>query len=227
MSITENLKIVRERIADAAVRAGKDSENITLIAVTKTVDASVIKEAISAGVTDIGENYVQDALHKFTDIGHDVKWHMIGHLQTNKVKQVIPVFDLIQSVDSTSLANEIGKRSIAAGRTTRVLVEINISGEESKNGVEPDKALELCGQIAGIHGLELSGMMGIAPFTDDVSAIRKSFALLRRLWEKLPEENSRWLSMGMTSDFEIAIEEGSNMVRIGTAIFGARPARNR
>lgn len=225
MSVAENLKIVRERITDAASRANTDPEKITLIAVTKTVDSAVIREAIDAGITDIGENYVQDALGKFEDIGHAVRWHMIGHLQTNKVRQVVPVFDLIQSVDSITLANEIGKRSAAAGKTTQVLVEVNISGEESKFGVEPDDALALCEQIADINSIELCGMMGIAPFTGDASAIRRSFVNLRELWNKLPVENRKWLSMGMTSDFEIAIEEGSNMVRIGTAIFGARPAR--
>lgn len=222
MSIAENLLKVRERISGAANRAGTDPGEITLIAVTKTVDASKIQEAIQAGVTDIGENYVQNAAEKFEVIGNVVRWHMIGHLQTNKVRQAAPVFDVIQSVDSVSVANEIGKRYFALGRTCKALVEVNISGEESKFGVQPDETLSLCEQISGIEGLEVAGLMGIAPFVDDQSAIRRSFSNLKALWDRLPADNRKWLSMGMTSDFEVAIEEGSNMVRIGTAIFGPR-----
>lgn len=222
MSIADNIARVRERIANAASRASVDPAGITLIAVTKTVDVPRILEAIEAGVTDIGENYVQDSIRKFDAIGRMVRWHMIGHLQTNKVRHAVPIFDLIQSVDSLALASEIGKRSVALGRTTDVLVEVNISGEASKFGVSPDQTLPFCESIAGIAGVRLSGLMGIAPFVDDETLIRKAFAGLRSLWEKLPAGNRKWLSMGMTADFEIAIEEGSNMVRIGTAIFGPR-----
>lgn len=222
MSIADNLQKVHERIANAAAKAGADPSGITLVAVTKTVDIPVIQEAIQAGITDIGENYIQDAVRKFETIGKAVRWHMIGHLQTNKLRQAVPVFDLIQSVDSISLADEIGKRSTALGKATQVLVEVNISDEESKFGVRPEDAFGLCDQIAGIEGVELVGLMGIAPFVDDPAAIRRSFALLRGLWDKLPNEHRKWLSMGMSSDFEMAIEEGSNMVRVGTAIFGPR-----
>lgn len=222
MSIAENLLKVRERIADAAAKAGREPSDVTLIAVTKTVDVSRMQEAIEAGVTDVGENYIQDAIAKFEAIGQAVRWHMIGHLQSNKVRFVVPVFDLIQSVDSVSLANEIGKRSVALGKTSQVLIEVNISGEESKFGIRPEEALALSEQAAGIEGVEVMGLMGIAPFVDDQDAVRRSFALLRGLWEKLPAENRKWLSMGMSGDFEMAIEEGSNMVRVGTAIFGPR-----
>lgn len=222
MSIPENLHKVRERIASAASRAGVDHSGIVLVAVTKTVDVPRIREAISAGVTDIGENYVQDSARKFEAVGRSARWHMIGHLQTNKVKQAVPMYDLIQSVDSVSLAREIGKRSAAIGKVAQVLVEVNISGEESKFGIRCCDALWLCGEIAAIEGIELRGLMGIAPFTDDESAIRKSFARLKELWDKLPNEHREWLSMGMSSDFEMAISEGSNMVRVGTAIFGPR-----
>lgn len=225
MSIAENLKIVHERISAAAHRAHTDPEQITLIAVTKTVDAGVIREAIDAGVTDIGENYVQDALAKYDAIGNAVRWHMIGHLQTNKVRQTVPMFEVVHSVDRVELAQEIGKRSQAAGKTTSVLVEVNISGEGTKSGVQPSEALALCDCIAGLPGIRLSGLMGIAPFTGDESAVRRSFSDLRTIWDRLPPECAAWLSMGMTSDFEIAIEEGSNMVRIGAAIFGARPLK--
>jgi pyridoxal phosphate enzyme (YggS family) len=222
MSIAENLAKIRERIGAAAASSGRRAEDITLIAVTKTVDADRIREAIDAGVTDIGENYVQNALEKYPAIGKDVRWHMIGHLQTNKVRQVVPVFDLIQSVDSLHLAEEIGKRSLAVEKTMPVLVEVNISGEESKTGVARDDAERLCEEVASVAGVTLCGLMGIAPFGASEADIRRSFSYLKSLWDRLPEENRRWLSMGMTSDFEAAIEEGSNMVRIGTAIFGHR-----
>lgn len=222
MSIAENVLRVRESISEAAQQAGRDPNSIKLVAVTKTVDVTRMREAICAGVTDIGENYVQEAASKFASIGPSVRWHMIGHLQTNKVRHAIPIFDLIQSVDSPHLAKEIGKRSLALGKTTEVLVEVNISGEESKYGVNPSSVLDLCGEVACVEGVSLSGLMGIAPFTDNEVEIRKSFVMLRSLWEKLPAVHRKWLSMGMTSDFRIAIEEGSNMVRIGTAIFGPR-----
>jgi hypothetical protein len=222
MSIANNIAKVRERISAAAHRAGVDESGITLIAVTKTMDTDTVREAIEAGATDIGENYVQESVAKFGEIGPVVRWHMIGHLQTNKVRQVVPIFDLIHSVDSLELALEIGKRSENIAKRMPVLVEVNISGEESKFGVEPDQAGDFCAQIASIEGIELCGLMGMAPFVDDPDAVRRSFRRLRKLWEELPEPNRRYLSMGMTSDFEIAIEEGSNMVRVGTAIFGPR-----
>jgi PLP dependent protein len=222
MSIAENLISVKKWIVSAAERAGRDSDEITLIAVTKTVDISKIREAVDAGVTDIGENYMQDAGEKFEALGHIAKWHMIGHLQSNKSKQAVRIFDLIQSVDSISLAAEIGKRSQSIGKTTGVLIEVNISGEASKFGVTPSDVPAISEAVASVEGVKLEGLMGIAPFTDDISAIRRSFAKLKTLWDKLPAEHRKWLSMGMTSDFEIAIEEGSNMVRIGTAIFGPR-----
>ncbi len=222
MSIADNLLRVRERIAAAAQRVGRNPHDVTLVAVTKTVDAAVILEAIAAGVTDIGENYVQDSLEKHNVIGDRIRWHMIGHLQRNKAGRAVRIFDLIQSVDSLSLAQEIGKRASSMGKVQEVLIEVNISGEESKTGVHPDEALELAGNSAQVAGVKVLGMMGIAPFTDDAAAVRRSFALLRNLWDALPDENRRWLSMGMTSDFEAAIEEGSNMVRVGTAIFGPR-----
>lgn len=226
MSIAENIDIVRQRIRDAASKAGVDYDGITLIAVTKTVGADMINEALDAGITDIGENYVQDALSKYNSVERSVNWHMIGHLQTNKVRLAIPAFNMIQSVDRIEIAKEIAKRSIMSDVVTKALVEVNISGEESKSGVHPDMAMELCEVISGIQGIQLAGLMGIAPFTDDEAAIRKSFVTLRELWEKLPTDHAKWLSMGMTSDFELAIEEGSNMVRIGTAIFGSRPPKN-
>ncbi len=222
MSIADNLLRVRERIVTAAERAGRDPGDIVLVAVTKTVDAVAIQEAIADGVTDIGENYVQDSVAKYDIIGGQVRWHMIGHLQRNKTGHAVRVFDLIQSVDNLPLAQEIGKRASSIGKTQHVLVEVNISGEETKTGISPDEALGLAGDVSALPGVKVLGMMGIAPFTDDEAAICRSFSQLRKLWEELPTDNRKWLSMGMTSDFEAAIEEGSNMVRIGTAIFGPR-----
>lgn len=222
MSIAENVQRVRERIAEAAVRAGTDGGSIALVAVTKTVEIPLIQEAIDAGITDIGENYVQDAVRKFEVIGSTVRWHMVGHLQSNKARHAVRIFDSIQSVDGVTLAKEIGRRSIAIGKRLEVLIEVNISGEMSKFGVQPEEVMAVCEQVAQTPGIALQGLMGIAPFTDDTKVVRESFASLRYLWERLPRENRVWLSMGMTSDFEIAIEEGSNMVRIGTAIFGPR-----
>ncbi|HEY3298084.1 MAG TPA: YggS family pyridoxal phosphate-dependent enzyme [Armatimonadota bacterium] len=222
MSISENITKVKARIESAAARAGRESGSITLVAVTKTVDASKIREAIDAGITDIGENYMQDAAQKFDILGHAAKWHMIGHLQSRKARQAVEIFDLIQSVDSLSLSQEIGKRSLVLGKTTSVLIEVNISAEESKFGVAPDEVAALSDAVASVDGVKLEGLMGIAPFVDDETSIRRSFARLKTLWDYLPAEHRIWLSMGMTSDFEIAIEEGSNMVRVGTAIFGPR-----
>jgi hypothetical protein len=222
MSIGDNFLKVQERISAAAERAGRDSRDIVLVAVTKTVDAAAIEEAIGAGVTDIGENYVQDSVTKYDIIGGRVRWHMIGHLQRNKAGHATRIFDLIQSVDNLPLAHEMGKRASSIGKAQEVLIEANISGEETKTGVGPEQALELAGEVGRVPGVRVLGMMGMAPFTDDEAAIRGSFSLLRNIWEELPVENRKWLSMGMTSDFEAAIEEGSNMVRIGTAIFGPR-----
>lgn len=226
MSIADNIKIVRKRIHDAASKAGVNPDGITLIAVTKTVGADNINEALDAGITDIGENYVQDALAKYKVIERCINWHMIGHLQTNKVRLAVPAFNMIQSVDRLEIAKEIAKRSLASETVTKALVEVDISGEESKSGVHPADAMQLCEEVSSLPGIQLAGLMGIAPFTDDETAIRKSFETLRKLWEKLPTEHAKWLSMGMTSDFELAIEEGTNMVRIGTAIFGSRPPKD-
>lgn len=225
MTIADNLMRVEESISGAAARAGRDPSDVTLVAVTKTVDAAAIEKAIDAGVANIGENYVQDSLAKYDVIGGRVRWHMIGHLQRNKVARAVHVFDLIQSVDNLALAREIAERSSSIGKSQDVLIEVNVSGEESKSGIAPEAALDLVGEVSSVHGVRVCGLMGIGPLTDDETAVRRSFVLLRELWGQLPEGNRLWLSMGMTSDFEVAIEEGSNMVRIGTAIFGPRAPR--
>ena len=220
--IAENLAVVKERIANAAVKAGRSPESVKLVAVTKTVDVSQMREAIAAGVTDVGENYVQGAEKKWQELGDIVKWHFIGHLQKNKAKAAVTFSDLIHSVDSIELAREIGRRAVAIGKVQDVLVEVKVSAEATKFCVDPAKAIDFAGEIAGVMGLQVLGFMGMAPFFSNPEGTRPYFGELRELWGKLPEEQRRYLSMGMTSDFEVAIEEGANMVRIGTAIFGLR-----
>ncbi len=220
--IKGNIIQVKERIAAAAGKSGRSSEEITIVAVTKTVEVERIKEAIAGGITDIGENYLQEAQSKWLELKKSVKWHFIGHLQRNKVKAAVEFVDLIHSVDSFELAAEIGKRSLAIGREIPVLIEVNCAGEKSKCGVEPDGALFLAEKIAAIPGIKLCGLMAIPPFSYNPQDSRPFFANLRNIFNKLPEENRQHLSMGMSGDFEIAIEEGATIVRIGTAIFGPR-----
>ena len=221
-SIGENLRSVEDRIDKAASKSGRRREDITLVTVTKTRGVDEIREAIACGATDVGENYVQEAEDKFAHIGSAARWHMIGHLQRNKARHAVEFFSLIQSVDSVELAREIGRRAEAIGKRIDVLLEVGISGEATKFGVDPDATLSLVDNIVQVSGIRLCGLMGMAPFLENPEDTRPLFANLRQLWEKLPDEQRLYLSMGMTSDFEVAIEEGSNMVRIGTAIFGPR-----
>lgn len=193
-----------------------------MVTVTKTRGVEEIREAVACGAADLGENYVQEAQDKFAQIGDSVRWHMIGHLQRNKVRHVVEFCSLIHSVDSVELASEIGRRAEAIGKRLDVLVEVKISGEATKFGVDPDSTLDLVSNIAQVSGIKVCGLMGMAPFEQDPRDTRPFFANLKELWDKLPDEQRLYLSMGMTSDFEVAIEEGSNMVRIGTAIFGPR-----
>jgi pyridoxal phosphate enzyme (YggS family) len=221
-SIGENLRSVEDRIDKAAIKSGRRRSDITLVTVTKTRSVDEIREAVACGATDIGENYVQEAEDKFAQVGNAARWHMIGHLQRNKARHAVEFFSLIQSVDSVELAREIGRRAEAIGKTIDVLVEVGISGEATKFGVDPDATLSLVDNIVQVSGIRLCGLMGMAPFLENPEDTRPCFADLRQLWERLPDEQRLYLSMGMTSDFEVAIEEGSNMVRIGTAIFGPR-----
>ncbi|MDO8682745.1 MAG: YggS family pyridoxal phosphate-dependent enzyme [Armatimonadota bacterium] len=220
--IAKNLNEVKDRIASASRRSGRRPEDITLVAVTKTVDIPRIQEALAAGVTDIGENYIQESIDKWLAIGTGVKWHFIGHLQRNKAKNAVEIFDLIQSVDNLPLVEEIGKRATAAGKTQDILIEVNVSEEAAKFGAHVSEALDMVSQVSEIEGIRVLGLMGMAPFLDNPEDTRPYFAKLKEIWDRLPTEQRWYLSMGMTQDFEIAIEEGSNMIRIGTAIFGPR-----
>lgn len=220
--VAENILRVRERIHRAAERAGRGPDEVTLIAVSKTVDADRIREAYAAGVADFGENYVQDAIRKLSVLPGDLRWHFIGHLQTNKVRHVVGAFALVHSLDSARLADEMDRRAAARGIVQDVLIEVRLDPEGAKTGVEPDRFGELVDHVAGLPALRLAGLMGMAPIVEDPEAARPHFARLRSMMERLPESSRRILSMGMTSDFEAAIMEGATHVRIGTAIFGPR-----
>ncbi|MDI3279896.1 MAG: YggS family pyridoxal phosphate-dependent enzyme [Bacillota bacterium] len=223
--IAANLERVRERIARAAQRAGRRPEEVRLVAVTKNVDVPRIQAALAAGVTEIGENRVQEARLKRPALGSAVRWHLIGTLQTNKVKAALQLFDLIHSLDRWSLAEELARRATAAGRVVEVLVEVNVSGEATKAGLAPGEVLPFLERVHGLAGLRVRGLMTVAPATERAEEVRPFFRTLARLraaavregWTEVTE-----LSMGMSGDFEVAVEEGATLVRLGTAIFGPR-----
>jgi len=224
-TIKNNLKIINEKIRKAASRANRNSEEIKLVAVTKTATIEQIKEAISAGVKTIGENKVQEAKEKYQILSADIEWHLVGHLQTNKVKYAIEIFDLIHSVDSIKLAKEIDRRSQQFGMITNVLVEVNVSGEETKYGIKPEEVESFLKEVSEFSRIKVRGLMTIAPIAEDQEEVRPYFRKLRELSEEIKSKNLKnvkmdYLSMGMTEDFEVAIEEGANMVRIGRGIFG-------
>ena len=222
--IRENLLKVMEKIERAARRAGRDPAEIRLVAVSKTVESERIREAVEAGVKILGENYVQEAKKKIEEIGHPVAWHFIGHLQSNKAKYAVHLFDMIHSVDSLSLAEELNRRAEQVNRNVKVMVEVNISGEATKFGTDEGRVMELAKGITGLKHLSLEGLMTMPPYFDSAVLSRPYFVELRRLREKLLREGIpvRELSMGMSTDFEVAIEEGATYVRVGTAIFGPR-----
>lgn len=225
LSVVENLARVRERIAVAAARAGRDAADVRLVVVTKTHPVALIEEALAAGATDIGENRVQEALPKLQVLaGREVRFHLIGHLQSNKAKQAAQQFHLVHSVDSEKLARELDRHAAAAARRLEVLLQVNISGEDTKSGIEPADVAGLLQTIqSSCPALECRGFMTMAPLSDDAEAARVHFRNLRLLSEKFEPPAARWeLSMGMTNDFEVAIEEGATLVRIGSAIFGSR-----
>lgn len=223
--IEENLRAVRGRIGAACERAGRAPGEVTLVGVTKRHPASVVVDAFRAGLVDLGENYVQELVEKQAIVTEPVRWHFIGHLQRNKVRQIADFVHMIHGVDSERLAVEIARQGAAAGRTIPLLLQVNTSGETSKYGVEPAAAIALGRQIAAIEGVELAGMMTLAAFLDDPEGTRPMFRLLRTLRDELRQATGLplpHLSMGMTGDFEVAIEEGATFVRIGTALFGER-----
>jgi len=223
-TIRENYLNVMQRIEKASQRAGRDPKEVKLVAVSKTVEVERIREAIDAGVSILGENYVQEARKKIEEIGRQVEWHFIGHLQTNKAKYAVRLFDLIHSVDSLPLAEELDRRAQKEDQIIKVMIEVNLSGEASKFGTQEEKAFELAKEICRMKNLSLVGLMTMPPYFDSPELSRPYFIQLRQLKERLEKEGIplKELSMGMSNDFEIAIEEGATYVRVGTAIFGPR-----
>ena len=220
MSIADNLRRVRERVAAACERAGRSPDEVTIVGVGKTFPPEAIAEACRAGLADIGENRVQEALRKIPLVeahGLHPRWHLVGHLQTNKAKTAVSLFAIIHSVDSLHLAEALSKR---ADQPVPVLLEVNVAGEASKFGFAPEEVAQAYRRIAALPNLDLQGLMTVAPFVTDPEEVRPVFRRLRELRDEL---GLRELSMGMTDDFEVAIDEGATMVRIGRAIFGPRP----
>lgn len=213
-----------ERIEKAAQGVGRNPEEISLVAVSKTVESARIKEAIEAGVSILGENYVQEAQKKIEEIGRRVSWHFVGHLQSNKAKYAVRLFDMIHSLDRFELAEELDRRAKKEGRTMNAMIEVNLSGEATKFGAEEARAFDIARRVLNLSHLSLVGLMTMPPYFDDPRLSRPYYIRLRELKEKMIKEGIplRELSMGMSNDFEIAIEEGATFVRVGTAIFGAR-----
>jgi pyridoxal phosphate enzyme (YggS family) len=225
--IGSNLERLRENIDDVCRRSGRLASEIVLVAVTKTFPVEVIEQAITQGINIIGENRVQEAQEKFERIGPEVQWHLIGHLQSNKAKKAVEIFSLIHSIDSVELAREVGRRALQVNKVQDILLEVNTSGEPQKYGFDPQMLKTALEEIKNIPGIKVLGLMTVGPLTDDVDAVRRSFKVLRLLFDELkastiPNIEMRHLSMGMSGDYSIAIEEGSNMIRVGSAIFGKR-----
>ena len=227
--VASNLAVLKERIEKAAKRSGRHPREITLVCVTKSADFKQLNEAISAGITDIGENRVQDAVLKYNYLGGMAKgrrWHMIGHLQTNKVRAAVRLCDVIQSVDSVKTARAIDTHSAACGQVMEVLVQVNASDEPQKSGVRPDEALGLLEEISGLQHLRAMGLMTIGLLSGDPAEIgpcfqrtREVFGRARTLFDGHPRVRMVYLSMGMSGDYEIALQHGANMLRIGSAFF--------
>jgi PLP dependent protein len=225
-NLRERLAAAEERIESARARIGR-SDPVTLVAVTKTLSAAVIRVAREAGIGDIGENRVPELEEKVREVGREaVRWHLIGHLQRNKARRAIPNFDLLHSLDSLRLAHQLAQDAQFLGTEVEALVQVNTSGEESKFGFAPDEAVQAIGEMAELPGLKLVGVMTMAPFVADEAVLRRTFAGARRLWEDADRQvagfEPRHLSMGMSNDFEVAVEEGSTLVRLGTVLFGER-----
>ncbi len=226
--IESRLKHVKDQISEAAVACDRNRETVKLVAVSKTVPTDRIFAAIKAGVTDLGENYIQEAREKIEALREEnVSWHFIGHLQSNKAKYAVRLFDLIHSIDSLKLAKELNKRASALGKVQKILVQVNISGEATKSGIETEQAVRLVGQIAPLENISIQGLMTMPPFFNAPEKVRPYFKALKNLQDLIRDEaianvHMTELSMGMSGDFAAAIQEGATLVRVGTAIFGGR-----
>ncbi len=225
-TIADNVRTVLDRIAAAAARAGRNPEGVALVAAAKTRSAAQVRAVVEAGVKVVGENRVQEAEAKIRELaGVDCAWHMVGHLQRNKAARAVRLFDMVQSLDSPRLADELQKRAAAADKVMTVLLEVNTSGEETKYGVVPEAVADFAAYVGTCANLRVEGLMTIGPLGAGPAATAAAFRTLRDLFEKIAPSlggDFRWLSMGMTDDFELAVEEGSNMVRVGRAVFGPR-----
>lgn len=226
MSIAQNLQEVRARMAAAARAAGRDPASVRLVAVSKMHPAAEVAQALAAGQTIFGENYAQEAQAKIAQVGPAARWHFIGHLQGNKARLAVQLFDMVESVHTLKLAQALDRHCQGLGKTLPVLLQVNLGGEAQKSGCQPHEAPALALAMAALPGLELKGLMTMPPFYDDPGQARPIFARLRRLAQDLagglPPGSMDELSMGMSGDFEAAIAEGSTLVRVGTAIFGQR-----
>ena len=225
--VAENLAEVEKKVCEACERAGRSREEVTLIAVSKTKPVSMIEELLPGGMRDFGENKVQELCEKYEVLPKDIRWHLIGHLQRNKVKYIADKAYLIHSVDSLRLAEAISEEGVKKGVTVPILIEVNVAGEESKFGVTPEETESLVREIAKLPSIQINGLMTIAPYVEDPEENRVHFSRLRQLSVDIREKNidnvsMNVLSMGMTGDYQVAIEEGATMVRVGTGIFGER-----
>jgi pyridoxal phosphate enzyme (YggS family) len=227
-SIFGNLERVREQIARAAAKSGRSPDDVELVAITKTHPAENVREAIEAGQTLFGENRVQEARAKIPELPSNIRWHFVGHLQTNKIRHALPLFELVHSVDSLALAQDVDRIAQEEGLHPRVLLEVNVAGEGSKFGFAPDNLRAQMDALLALPRLSILGLMAIPPLAQEADASRKYFVQLRELRDHLQSEcrvDLAQLSMGMTQDFPIAVEEGATLVRVGTAIFGQRSKR--
>lgn len=231
MSIKSNIDYINELKEKAAVKSGRDGKDVLLVAVTKLHTPEEMNEAIDAGITDIGENKVQEILDKYDHV-KPVRWHLIGHLQTNKVKYIIDKVSMIHSVDSLHLAKEINKRAAQHELTMDILIQVNAAEEESKFGITTEETDQLIREIsAQCPNVRIRGLMCIAPFEENPDDAREYFAAVKKIYDRYSDSDMEgvdfaYLSMGMTNDFEVAVEEGSNLIRVGTAIFGYRDYRS-
>ncbi len=228
--IADRVAAVRERITRAALRASRPPESVTLVAVSKTFPAEAVRSAFAAGLRDFGENRVQEAEPKIaslSDLAAPVRWHLVGHLQTNKARRAAALFDCVHSVDSPDLARRLARAAQETGRTLRALVQVDLAGEETKFGLAEERVLPLLSELRGVAGLRVEGLMLLPPFFEDPQAARPYFGRLRALRDRAAADGllaGRELSMGMSHDLEVAVEEGATLVRVGTAIFGERQA---
>jgi PLP dependent protein len=230
ISIAENLERVREQITQAAAKAGREVNEIELVAITKTHPAEKVREAVEAGHAVFGESRVQEARAKIPELPSNLRWHFAGHLQKNKIRHALPLFELFHGVDSLALAQEMNRIAAEDGERPRLLLEVNVAGEGSKFGFKAETLRAEIGSLLALSRLSIEGLMCIPPLAEEAEGSRKFFVQLRELRDSLEKEfdvNFPHLSMGMTQDYWIAVEEGATLVRVGTAIFGERPKRQK